>query len=129
MAETLALNIILIDINLPGLNVLEVTRAVRRSQPHIPVIVMSDREDDGQLFDAARVGAAAWVSKNTLGSELRETISRIGEGFYPINDAILSRPTVASKLSVNDRTQAVVYATRQGWIKFKIQATPDAMCR
>lgn len=183
MAETLTPNIILVDINLPGLNGLEVTRAVRRSQPHIAVIVMSDREDDGQLFDAARVGAAAWISKNTLGSELRETICRVGEGFYPINDAILSRPMVASKLlnqfrtlaftesdreesvfapltgreveilgciakgssnkqvafaltisdqtvknhmtsilrklSVNDRTQAVVYAARHGWIKFK----------
>lgn len=183
MAENLMPTIILVDINLPGLNGLEVTRAVRRSQPHIAVIILSDREDDEQLFDAARVGAAAWLDKDASASDLLDTIRQVGEGFYPINDTILSRPMVASKLlnqfrtlayaerereqsvfapltdreieildciargnsnkeasialsisdqtvknhmtsilrklSVNDRTQAVVYAARHGWIKFQ----------
>jgi DNA-binding NarL/FixJ family response regulator len=183
MAETLVPNIMLVDINLPGLSGLEVTRAVRRAQPHIAVIILSDREDDEQLFDAARVGASGWLSKDSSGSDLLDAIRTVGEGFYPINDTILSRPMVASKLlnqfrtlafaesereesvfapltgreveildciargnsnkeaavaltisdqtvknhmtsilrklSVNDRTQAVVYAARHGWIKFQ----------
>lgn len=189
IAETLVPNIMLVDINLPGLSGLDVTREVRRSQPHIAVIILSDREDDEQLFDAARVGAAAWLSKDASGSDLLEAIRTVGEGFYPINDTILSRPMVVSKLlnqfrtlsssesqrdeplfaqltvreveildcivrgksnketaialaisdqtvknhmtsilrklSVNDRTQAVVYAARHGWIKFHSDGIGD----
>jgi DNA-binding NarL/FixJ family response regulator len=182
MAEDLVPDLILIDINIPGLNGLEVTRAVRRSQPHIAVIILTVNEDDEQLFNATRVGAAACLTKDISAAELVSAIRTVGEGFFPINEAILSRPMVASrmlnqfreltsseseseesvfapltgremeildciarghsnkeaarrlnisdqtvknhitsilrKLAVNDRTQAVVYAARHGWIKF-----------
>ena len=59
MAESLAPDLMLIDINLPGLNGLEVTRVVRRRQPQIAVIILTVYEDDEQLFNATKVGDRA----------------------------------------------------------------------
>ena len=77
MVETLVPDIVLVDINLPGIGGLEVTRKVRHAQPHVAVIILSDREDDEQLFDATRVGAAAWLSKDSSGSDLLTTIRAV----------------------------------------------------
>src|SRR5688572_12101913 len=64
MAETLTPDIVLVDVNLPGLNGLEVTRTVRRLLPQIGVIVLAEHEDDEQLFNATKAGAAAYLSKD-----------------------------------------------------------------
>src|SRR5947209_7211207 len=98
MTDELVPDIVLVDINIPGLNGLEVTRAVRRSQPHIAVIILTVNEDDEQLFNATRVGAAACLTKDISAAQLLSVIRTVGEGFFPINEAILSRPMVASRM-------------------------------
>jgi DNA-binding NarL/FixJ family response regulator len=52
-------DVVLVDINLPGLNGLEVARVIKRHHPAIAIIVLSVYEDDEQLFQAIKVGAAA----------------------------------------------------------------------
>jgi DNA-binding NarL/FixJ family response regulator len=180
MADTLAPDVILCDINLPGLNGLEATRVVRRRNPHIAVIVLTVHEDDEQLFHAIKVGAAAFSTKDVGQDKLVDMVRRVGRGEYLINENVATKPFVASrvlkqfrdlaaldqdeeglfapltsreieildciargmsnkeiarnllisdqtvknhitsilrKLMVNDRTQAVIYALRRGWIK------------
>jgi DNA-binding NarL/FixJ family response regulator len=148
--------------------------------PSTGIIVMAVAEDEDQLFDAIKSGAAAFVLKDISPEDLVTIIRRVRTGEYLINDKVFSRPAVASrvlkefrelavygqeaapifaplspreveildniakgmtnkqvayaltiseqtvknhmssilrKLSVNDRTQAVVYAMKQGWIK------------
>ncbi len=180
MCDTLSPDVILCDINLPGLNGLEATRVVRRRNPHIAVIVLTVHEDDEQLFHAIKVGAAAFTTKDVGQDKLVDMIRRVGRGEYLINENVATKPFVASrvlkqfrdlaaldqdeeglfapltsreieildciargmsnkeiarnllisdqtvknhitsilrKLMVNDRTQAVIYALRRGWIK------------
>jgi DNA-binding NarL/FixJ family response regulator len=180
MADALAPDVILCDVNLPGLNGLEATRVVRRRNPHIAVIILTVHEDDEQLFQAIKVGAAAFSTKDVGQDKLVDMVRRVGRGEYLINENVSTKPFVASrllkqfrdlaamdrdeeglfapltsreieildciargmsnkaiarnlhisdqtvknhitsilrKLMVNDRTQAVVYALRRGWIK------------
>ncbi len=179
-ADILLPDIVLCDINLPGMNGLEVTRILKRRHPQTAVIILTLHEDDEQLFHAIRVGASAYAIKDIAAQELISLIRRVGRGEYLINENVLSRPFVASKvldqfrelasldeasdtvfspltpreveildcvargnsnkeiarllsisdqtvknhitsilrkLAVNDRTQAVIYALRHGWIK------------
>ncbi len=179
-ADILLPDIVLCDINLPGMNGLEVTRILKRRHPQMAVIMLTLHEDDEQLFHAIRVGASAYAIKDIAGQDLISLIRRVGRGEYLINENVLSRPFVASKvldqfrelatldeasdtvfspltpreveildcvargnsnkeiarllsisdqtvknhitsilrkLAVNDRTQAVIYALRHGWIK------------
>lgn len=181
LAERLTPDVVLVDINLPGLNGLEVARVIKRREPRTGIIVLSVYEDDEQLFQAIKVGAAAYSSKDVSAEALIGFIRGVFQGRYLINDSVLSRPHIAnrvlhqfrelaasedeqtsalfapltsreieildciarglsnkeianelsisgqtvknhitsilSKLQVNDRTMAVIYAIKKGWIK------------
>ena len=178
-------NVMLVDLNLPGISGLAVTRQVRRQYPSLGVVMLSMHESDEQAFNALRAGAAAYRSKDVKPQALVEILRRVAHGEYVINDVVLEEPRVASrvltqfrslpettsfasdaldmpiftplsdreievleriasggsnkeiadslgistqtvknhissilrKLSLNDRTQAVLFALRRGWIE------------
>lgn len=181
LTERMIPDVVLMDINLPGLNGLEVARIIKRRDPRVAMIVLSVYEDDEQLFQAIKVGASAYSSKDVDPQKLIEMIREVAQGNYLINDSVLAKPHVASrvlhqfrelasseeentsslfapltsreieildciarglsnkeianelsisgqtvknhitsilsKLQVNDRTMAVIYAIQKGWIK------------
>ena len=180
LVEELTPDVILMDVGLPAPNGIETTQRIKRELPHTGVIVLAANDDEDQLFEAIKAGAAAYVLKDIDPSDLIAIIRRVRSGEYLINDKVFAKPAVASrvlkefrelavygndaqpifaplspreveildniaqgmtnkqvayalsiseqtvknhmssilhKLSVNDRTQAVVYAMRQGWIK------------
>jgi DNA-binding NarL/FixJ family response regulator len=180
--DQLSPDIVLLDFNLPQLSGLEVTKIIKRHHPGIAVIILTTHEDDEQLFHAIRVGAAAYATKDIESEDLVRLIRRVARGEYIINENVLSRPFVASrvldqfrelssidtvaenvfspltpreieildcvaqgnsnkeiarilsisdqtvknhitsilrKLAVNDRTQAVIYALKHGWIRLE----------
>ncbi|MGN6360042.1 MAG: response regulator, partial [Thermomicrobiales bacterium] len=97
-ADILMPDLVLCDINLPGMNGLEVTRILKRRHPQTAVIILTLHEDDEQLFHAIRVGASAYAIKDIAAQELISLIRRVGRGEYLINENVLSRPFVASKV-------------------------------
>lgn len=176
-------NVVLADINLPGMNGLELTRQLRRQYPGIGVVILSIHENDSQAFHALKAGAAAYRSKDVTPKDLADLLRRVSSGEYVINEMVFEDPKVASrvlsqfrsippeltgipeaevlfpppsdrelevleriarggsnkeiadelgistqtvknhissilrKLSLSDRTQAVLYALRRGWIE------------
>jgi DNA-binding NarL/FixJ family response regulator len=172
-------DMVLMSMELPGVNGLEVARAIKRSHPHTGIVLLSSSMDGQQVVKAIRAGVAAYLPRNVSWEKLIRTLNQIKNTEYPINELVLSLPDVASqvlatfrqmaadedtqsiysplsprelqvlelvaagrtnkeialqldisnqtvknhvssilrKLAVNDRTQAVVYAMRRGWIK------------
>lgn len=98
LADKLMPDVILVDINLPGMNGLEVTRVIKRHHPHMNIIIVSVYEDDEQLFQAIRVGASAYSSKDVHPSELIRVIRDVANGAYLINERVLARPDVARRV-------------------------------
>jgi len=182
VTEVLSLqpDLMLIDVALPGMTGLDLLRSVKHAQPRTGFIIITEKEDEEDLFVAVKLGAAAYFKKNVGPDVLVDAIRKVSQGEYLINDNVLSRPTLASrvlgsfrdltksveplaeplfiplsgrevevldsvakgnsnkeiarvlkisdqtvknhitsilrKLAVNDRTHAVVFALRQGWI-------------
>ncbi|HEU5011969.1 MAG TPA: response regulator transcription factor [Roseiflexaceae bacterium] len=98
LAERLMPDVVLVDINLPGLNGLEVARVIKRREPRIGMIVLSVYEDDDQLFQAIKVGAAAYSSKDVHPDDLLFMIRQVARGKYLINESVLAKPHVATRV-------------------------------
>jgi DNA-binding NarL/FixJ family response regulator len=175
-------DVALIDAGLTSSDPLEIARQTRHLVPRMAIIILTPSEDEERLFQSIKVGAAAYYSRNITADTLADAIRKVSHGEYLINDDVLSKPQLASrvlksfreltveeedggtkdlysplssreveildyiargnsnkeiakslkisdqtvknhitsilkKLSVNDRTAAVVHALRHGWIK------------
>jgi DNA-binding NarL/FixJ family response regulator len=104
-------NVMLVDLNLPGLNGLELTRQTRRQYPGIGVVMLSMHENDEQAFNALRAGAAAYRSKDVKPEVLLEIVRRVARGEYVINDVLLEEPRVASRVLTQFRNLPQALAT------------------
>jgi DNA-binding NarL/FixJ family response regulator len=83
--------LVLMDINLPDVNGIEVTRQLRALQPGAAVLVIS-MLDDATVFKAMKAGACGYVLKGTGGEETLRAIRAAAAG-----EAIFS-PTVAQRV-------------------------------
>lgn len=175
-------DVALIDAGLTSSDPLEIARQTRHLAPRMAIIILTPSEDEERLFQSIKVGAAAYYSRNITPDALADAVRKVSHGEYLINDDVLSKPQLASrvlksfreltveeddggtkdlysplssreveildyiargnsnkeiakslkisdqtvknhitsilkKLSVNDRTAAVVHALRHGWIK------------
>jgi DNA-binding NarL/FixJ family response regulator len=88
-------DVILLDIDIPSLGGLKVGRSLIQRYPAIRLVVLSPEVNNEELFEAIRIGAAAYLDKKATIDELENTIRRVSRGEYPINDSLLATPTVA----------------------------------
>ena len=88
-------DVILLDIDSPSLEGLKIGRSLLQRYPATRLIVMTSEVNNDELFDAIRIGAAAYLDKKATTQELEGIIRRVSCGEYPINDSLLAAPTVA----------------------------------
>jgi DNA-binding NarL/FixJ family response regulator len=92
LAETLQPDIILMDIQMPGVNGIEATRRILHTSPQIRILMVTMFEDEASIFTAMRAGARGYVLKDTEKTEMLRAIRAVGGG-----EAIFS-PAIASRL-------------------------------
>src|SRR5262245_1151027 len=82
LAEALALqpDIVVMDVAMPLLNGLDAARQLRETMPKVKVIFLTMNEDPDIAAEAFRVGAAAFLLKNSAASELLLAIREVSQG-------------------------------------------------
>jgi two-component system, NarL family, response regulator DegU len=91
-------DVIITDINMPGMNGLQLARELEASMPEVGVIVLTGFDDEEQIFHAMRSGASAYFPKDVSPLRLIEAIRHVVAGYYVIDDEILEKTDVASWL-------------------------------
>lgn len=179
VARRLRPTVILMDVNLPQVNGIQLTRDLKTALEDAAVIVVTAHNDESQRLHALRAGASAYFPKDVLPTELVRGVRLAAAGKYVVNGSALgadevrtwlerrieedadypdsssrylpltarqldivklialgssngkiaenlgiSEQTVKNhlsaifrKLGVHDRTQAVIYALRHGWMR------------
>jgi len=72
--------IVLMDIMLPAMNGIEATRRIKNAVPSAQVIMLSIYEDAAYKNDAFTAGAAAYIPKRKMGTDLVPTITKLLSG-------------------------------------------------
>ncbi len=73
-------HVVLLDIRLPDGSGVEACREIRARWPHINVLMLTSFADDEALFASIMAGASGYVLKQIKGSDLLESIRKVGRG-------------------------------------------------
>src|SRR5271156_2279201 len=76
--------VVLMDINLPGMNGVECVRQLKKLLPQIQVMMLTVYEDTENIFNALAAGANGYMLKRTPGKELLEAIQEVHRGGSPM---------------------------------------------
>lgn len=98
VARTHEPDVALLDTFFDTIDILEIARQMRTFSPKTAVMILSELEGEEWLFQAVKVGAAAYYTRNITEDELVEAIRKVSQGEYLINDDVLSQPNLANRV-------------------------------
>jgi DNA-binding NarL/FixJ family response regulator len=112
---TLDVNVVLMDIALPGINGIEGVKEAKRIMPDIDILMLTIYEDSEKVFDALCAGACGYLVKKTPPSKLLEAIKEVYEGGSPMSSQIARQVITAFKESkdAKDDTQEFELSPRE----------------
>jgi DNA-binding NarL/FixJ family response regulator len=89
LAQTLRPNVILMDINLPGMNGLLATKRLRSVLPEVRVIMLTGYDDPEQRLHAIHAGAAGYCAKEIMPEQLVEAVRQAMKGQYFVSGQVM----------------------------------------
>ena len=84
-------DVVLMDINLPGLNGIEAVRQLKPQCPATQFMMCTVYDEDEPVFDALKAGANSFILKRTPPHKLLEAILELHQGGAPISSSIARR--------------------------------------
>jgi len=116
-------DVVLMDINLPGISGIDCTRELKRGFPLAQVIMLTIEENNERVFAALRGGASGYLLKTATPAEIIDGIHLVARGGSPMSAAIARRvvesfhgtePRSSVKHALTEREVEVLEAIAQG---------------
>ena len=89
----------LIDVNLPTMNGIQVTRLLTAERLGASVVLLTAYDDEQQVFHAFSAGASAYCSKDIDAGKLLDVIRQVARGFYVVGDQVYDEAGLQEWLS------------------------------
>ncbi len=90
VAQQQPLDVVLMDINLPGSSGLQATYQLHETYPHIKVVMITGYDEPEQIFHSLQAGAVAFCSKDLPPESLINAVHAAHSGQFVIQSQILS---------------------------------------
>ena len=94
LAEEHRPEIVLMDVNLPDMNGLQVTRRILSLVPETKIIILTGYDDAEQVYHAMQLGAVAYCAKDVPPEGLLNTIHAVYDGNYVIHNQVLTNEEI-----------------------------------
>src|SRR5262249_46908944 len=91
LAAQLVPDVIVMDLNMPGVNGVEATRRILAANPDIAVLVLTMLDEDESVFSAMRAGARGYVVKGADTEHVLRALESVARGDAEVGPAIASR--------------------------------------
>jgi DNA-binding NarL/FixJ family response regulator len=72
--------LVLLDLELPGLNGIQVTQKVKRRAPEVEILILTSFEDEQKVYEAIQAGASGYLVKRVGPEKIRSGIREVMEG-------------------------------------------------
>ena len=89
--ETCKPDVILMDIDMPGVNGIDATQIIKHRWPDINIIIQTVFENEDAIFNAIRAGASGYLLKSSSASRIMDAIQDVLEGGAPMTPSVAAR--------------------------------------
>ena len=118
-------DVVLMDLNLPGMNGIECTRRLKELRPETQIVMLTSFESNDAIFESLAAGATGYVLKRAPAAEILEAVRDVHAGGSPMSSAIARKvvsffgkrvdPAPSPELDrLSDRERAVLIALAEG---------------
>ncbi len=84
------------DAHVPG--GVELARLVKRRRPQTAIVMVAGLEEEEQLFQAVKIGAAAYCPRDVTPDALLQIVRQVHQGAFLVSDSVLARPEVTERV-------------------------------
>lgn len=96
-------DVAIIDIGMPGINGIEVTRRIKKTHPGMSVLILTVHDDDQFIFAVIEAGAAGYLLKDVEGSQLVQAVKGLHAGDSVLHPAVAHK--ILARLASGDQGQ------------------------
>lgn len=97
-------NILLLDIAMPGKNVLELIKLSKQQSPQLPILILSMYPEEQYAIRMLRAGADGYLNKETVPEQLVEAIRKVAKGEKYVSSTITEK--LINELNINQEPAA-----------------------
>jgi len=89
--ESTACDVVLLDINMPGPNWLEVLKELKSRKPQVPVIILSMHKEEEYIIRALKAGASGYLTKESAMDELVQAVRKVAQGGKYVSSSVAEK--------------------------------------
>lgn len=109
-------DIVIMDINLPGMNGIECIRQVKNKTPKTQFMMFTVYENDEKVFEALKAGASGYLLKNTGLVQLIESLKELYNGGSPMSSNIARKLVTLFRSEQKETTNLEILSSRENEI-------------